>query len=200
VQTVLRVVRVSDYIDTSVPVTVYKATAPLTPWKMPAGMNVNKFDITGSRTYNLVLDEATGFYHLDSIDGPLVVVFLGKNSEDHMSYLAPYETILDNSGVKAYFQNDDGTYNRCESYSECLIEYIGTKKELADKTVTYVGGCIDHESGMYPLTQDLMYIIQQHGNYSGWWDNSDERYLFESVVVNKENAWLFMCGYLTEQE
>jgi hypothetical protein len=44
-----------------------------------------------------------------------------------------------------------------------------------------------------------MYIIQQHGNYSGWWDSSDERYIFEGINVNKENAWLFMCGYLTEK-
>ena len=62
-----------------------------------------------------------------------------------------------------------------------------------------MGGCIDHETGMYTLTQDLMYIIQQHGNYSGWWDNSDERYIFEGIAVNKENAWLFMCAYLTEK-
>ena len=24
----------------------------------------------------------------------------------------------------------------------------------------------------------------------------DERYIFNGITVNKENAWLFMCGYL----
>lgn len=201
VQTVLCVTRISDYIDTSVPATIYKATAKLTSWKLPAGMDVNKFDITDSRTYNLVLDEATGFYHLDSVDGPLVVVFLGREANGYMDYLTSYESVLENAGVSAYFKNEDGTYSKREIYTDCLIEYIGTKKQNPDNSVAgYIGGCIDHESGMYPLTQDLMYIIQQHGNYSGWWDNSDERYLFEGIVVNEENAWLFMCGYLTEKE
>jgi hypothetical protein len=200
VQAVVRVIRVSDYIDTSVPVVAYKTTAPLTPWKMPAGATVNKFDITSSESYKLVLDETTGFYHLNSVDGPLVVVFLGDKAKDHMTYLAPYETVLENAGVKAYFKNAEGTYDRCESYEDCLIDYIGVKKMNPDNSVAgYAGGCIDHDTGLYPLTQDLMYIIQQHGNYSGWWDSSDERYIFEGINVNKENAWLFMCGYLTEK-
>ena len=193
VKTVIHSLRVSDYIDTSIPVTIYKTTAALNPWTMPAGQKVSYFDITAAVPYRLVLDEATGFYHLNSVTGPLVVVFLGEKAAQHMQYLAPYDTILKNAGVSAYFQNEDGTYNRREDYNKCLMDYIGTWSENSGE---YTGGCIDRNSGLYPLTEDLKYIIQQHGRYSGWWDIGDERYIFDNKVVNEENAWLFMCGYL----
>ena len=193
VQTVLCAVRVSDYIDTSIPTETYKTTAALTPWTLPAGKKVSNFDITAAVPYKLVLDEATGFYPRNSVTGPLVVVFLGEKATQYMQYLAPYDTILKNSGVSAYFQNEDGTYDRREDYSKCLMDYIGAWSENDGK---YTGGCIDRNSGLYPLTEDLMYIIQQHGKYSGWWDSTDERYIFGDVAVNEENAWLFMCGYL----
>lgn len=193
VQTILYAVRVSDYIDTSVPTRVYKTTAALTPWTAPAAVSINKFNITSAATYTLVLDPATGFYHLNSVDGPLVVVFLGKNAEGYMDHLAPYDIILKNSGVSAYFTNEDGSYSHREDYANCLVDYIGAWDET---TKTYTGGCIDRNSGLYPLTEDLKYIIQQHGSYSGWWDISDERYLFEGMIINETNAWLFMCGYL----
>ncbi len=194
VQTILYALRVSDYIDTSIPVEIYKTTAALNPWKLPAGKQVKKFDITATVPYKLVLDEATGFYHLNSVTGPLVVVFLGQNAAQYMDYLVPYDTILKNASVCAYFQNDDGTYSKREEYAPCLLDYIGVWDENAMKYTSE--GCIDRESGLYPLTEDLKYIIQQHGNYSGWWDVDDERYIFDGITVNKENAWLFMCGYL----
>ena len=181
VQVVLHAVRVSDYIDTSVPNVIYEKTHAVTPWTQPVGKQIKKFDITAIVPYNLVLNEKTGFYHLNSVAGPLVVVFLGSKADMYIPQLASFQTILENAGVKAYFQNPDGTYDRCEVYSDCLAEYIA---------------CTDQNTGVYPLTEDLMYIIQQHGGYSGWWDITGERYIFGDTKVNEKNAWLFMCGYL----
>jgi hypothetical protein len=201
VKTVLQVVRASEYVDTTIPKQIYQATHTLTPWKKPADVTVKQFNIRATQPYNLVLDETTGFYHLNDVNGPLVVVFLGEVAREYMDYMAPYETVLQNSGVTVYFGNEDGTYDRCEVYSNCLQEYIGAfdanlKDPVTGAMGTYVGGCMDRESGMYPLTEDLMYIIKNHGNYAGWWDSSDPRYIFEGITVNPENAWLFMCGYL----
>ena len=194
VQTVLHINRISDYIDTSIPRVIYKPTHTFTSWTLPAGAVVNQFNIAAAVPYNLVLDEETGFYHLDSVDGPVVVVFLGKNAEEkYMNYVDSYDTILLNTRVAAYFANENGEgYSKCEDYSNALLEYIGVFDEV---TNSYTGGCIDRANGMYPLTADLMYIIQQHGNYSGWWDKNDNRYIFGDITVNPENAWLFMCGY-----
>jgi hypothetical protein len=192
--------RVSDYIDTSIPTETYQTTAALTPWTMPAGKQIKKFDVSAVVPYKLVKDPSTGFYHLNSITGPLVVVFLGKNAKQHMSYLAPYAEILENSGVSAYFQDQNGTYIKREIYNDCLMDYIGAydpNHKNPDGTIGgYAGGCMDQKTGLYPLTDDLMHIIKEHGRTSGWWDADDERYLFNDVIVNEENAWLFMCGYL----
>ena len=70
---------------------------------------------------------------------------------------------------------------------ECLREYIEH---------------IDEATGLYPLTEDLKYILQQRGDYAGWWNPGSGIYLFvdENRVpldgVNHEIAWLFMCCYV----
>ena len=59
----------------------------------------------------------------------------------------------------------------------------------------------DEDNGVYPLTEDLKYIIQQRGDYVNWWNPESAGYMFkdESGVnltnINNEIAWLFMCCY-----
>ena len=60
----------------------------------------------------------------------------------------------------------------------------------------------DEAEGTYPLTEDLKYIVQQRGDYSGWFDADASLYLFKDQNgvpipgMNTENLWLFMCCYL----
>ena len=76
-----------------------------------------------------------------------------------------------------------------ESYTECLLEYLEY---------------MDEDTGVYPLTEDLKYIIQNNGDHSGWWDEESSSYLFKDDAGNKvpginpEISWLFMCCYVTE--
>ncbi len=198
----LQVERVSAYVDTSIPVQVYQTTGQLTPWTLPENAVISGFDLTApTDTYALVLDEATGFYHLGSVDGPLVLVCLGENANDRLSYAASYDTILQTVGVNKYFTDEDGNYTHREDYSQCLLDYIGNR-DFA--TGQYTGGCVDRASGLYPLTADLMYIIQQNGDYAGWWDISHDGYLFKDIngandpSINPEIAWLFMCVFMQE--
>jgi len=57
----------------------------------------------------------------------------------------------------------------------------------------------DEDDGVYPLTEDLKYIIQQSGDHSGWWDFDGPGYIFldeggnKVADINPEIAWLFMC-------
>ena len=199
-ETMLKVERVSAYVDTSVPVITYMTTGTLAPWTLPEGATTSSFDLTKpTDAYNLVLDETTGFYHLDSVDGPLVLVCLGSASNKLLRYAASYDTILQTVGVNKYFKDADGNYTHKEDYSQCLIDYIG----LCDSvTGEYTGGCVDRASGLYPLTADLMYIIQQNGDHQGWWNTSGMNYLFKDAngnndfSINVEIAWLFMCVYV----
>lgn len=162
---------------------VYEAKTELKPYTLPQGAAFGEFDLT--KEYNLVYNEADGFYHMDSADGPLVLVRLGKDSK----YLASFKTILENSGVVKYFFDEDGNFLKKESYSECLLKYIEN---------------MDADNGVYPLTEDLKYIIQQRGDHSGWFDPMNSLYLFKDVNgveipdINPETSWLFMCCYITD--
>ena len=162
------------------PWTTYEPTHTPTAYTFP-GTPVKEFDLTAP-SYTLVAD-AKGFYHLDSENGPLVLVRLGKNAE--VQYLDPYETILEHTGVNRYFYDDSGEFLRKENYADCLMTYIG---------------CVDKDTGLYPLTEDLMYIIQNSGEHNGWWD-PEKNYIFLNTAgeqipgINADIAWLFMCCY-----
>lgn len=163
---------------------IYQATVELKPYTLPSGAKLQNFDITAaSDDYNLVLNKADGFYHLDSEDGPLVLVRLAGE----MDYLDTYKTILEHTGVVKYFFDENGDFLRKEQYTDCLLAYIPNA---------------DEAEGVYPLTEDLKYIIQQSGDHSGWWDIEGSNYIFKdeggNIVpgINADIAWLFMCCYL----
>lgn len=163
---------------------VYQTTAQLSPYTLPAGAKLQNFDITAaSDAYNLVLNETDGFYHLDSADGPLVLVRLAGE----MDYLDTYKTILEHTGVVKYFFDENGEFLRKEQYTDCLLQYIPNA---------------DEDDGVYPLTEDLKYIIQNSGDHSGWWDIEGSNYIFKdeggNIVpgVNADISWLFMCCYV----
>ena len=166
------------------PYIIYEPTVELAAYTLPAGANLGEFDLTAaSDAYNLVFNEADGFYHLDSADGPLVLVRLGKNS----AYLDCYKTIVEHTGIKSYFFDDNGEFLKKEDYTECVMKYLEY---------------MDEENGVYPLTEDLKYIIQNHGTHSEWWDTDGSNYLFVDQNgtpvpgINSEIAWLFMCCYI----
>ena len=164
---------------------IYAATTPPTAWKLPAGAKLGEFDLTADG-YNLVLNETDGFYHLDSADGPLVLVRLGEKATG-LKYLDSYQTIVDKTGVNKYFFDEDGTFIKKEAYGECLLQYIE---------------CMDSETGLYPLTADLQYIIQMSGDHNGWFKTDGAFYLFKDSNgsplpgINSEISWLFMCCYI----
>lgn len=184
---VLTIERIGDAIKTVAdePWHTYMKTVELSPYTLPAGAVLGEFDLTAETgTYNLVLNEADGFYHLDSADGPLVLVRLAGELE----YMATFKTVLERTGVVRYFYDENNQFVRKESYSECLWDdYIPN----ADET-----------TGVYPLTEDLKYIIRNAGEHSGWWEFDGPGYIFideggnKVTNINPEIAWLFMCCYL----
>lgn len=166
------------------PWVIYKTTSDLIEYTLPEGKEIKEFDLTASTdTYNPVYNEEDGFYHLGSADGPLMLVRLAEDCD----YIACFKTILDRSGVSRYFFDEKGELVKKESYSECLLEYIK---------------CVDEKEGVYPLTEDLKFIIQQRGEYVGWWNIESSGYLFKDIngnndpTINKDIAWLLMCCYI----
>ena len=164
--------------------TYYETTATLSAYTLPEGAQIKEFDLTASTdTYNLVYNEEDGYYHLDSTTGPLVLVRLAEDCD----YIDCFQTMLDRSDVVKYFFDDDGEFIKKEKYTDCLLEYIE---------------CVDENEGVYPLTEDLKYIIQQRGDYAGWWDIEGSSYLFKDIdgnndaSINVDIAWLLMCCYI----
>ena len=184
---ILNIQRIGDpeHTISDEPWMIYKTTATLAEYKLPAGAVLGEFDLTAKTdVYQLVYNETDGFYHLNTADGPLVLVRLGEKSQ----YLESFQKILESSGVVKYFFDENEKFIKKESYSESLLEYIEY---------------MDEDEGVYPLTEDLKYIIQQRGEYSGWFDPSASMYLFKDVNgdkvpgINAEIAWLFMCCYIS---
>ena len=182
---VLGIERIGDAIKTleDEPWTIYQKTVELRDYKLPSNLKIKEFDLTASTdTYKLVLNDKDGYYHLNDASGPIVLVRLAKDNK----YIACFKTILDRSGVNRYFFDENKNFIKKENYSECLLEYI----EYADD-----------DNGVYPLTEDLKYIIQQRGEYVGWWDIENNGYMFKDdsgnnlTDINAEIAWLFMCCY-----
>lgn len=162
--------------------TEYKNVFTPVPFVMGEDASIKEFDLTASSdTYNLVLNEADGCYHLDSEDGPLVLIRLAEKS----AYMESYKKMLETTGINCYFFDADGKFLKKEDYSGNILAYLE---------------CVDEASGLYPLTEDLKYILQNNGEYQGWW-NEDGYYIFVDADdnkvpgINKDIAWLFMCCY-----
>ncbi len=172
-----------DWTPEDEPYVIYQKTVELAPYTLPAGASLKEFDPTADTdAYSLVLG-SDGFYHLDSEDGPLVLMLLGKANK----YTDCFQTFLTKSGVRKYFYDENGEFDHRESYDECLREYF---------TV------MDEANGVYPLTEDLRYIVWNRGDYAGWWDMDGNTHVFydENGMpvpdINPEIAWLFMCVYI----
>lgn len=191
---IVSIVRVGDCVLTPVemPWDIYEGTDTPSKYTLPAGLTIQEFDLTAaSDAYTLVYNEADGFYHLGSADGAVVLVRMNAV----LSYGACFGDMLAGMNVGVYFYEEDGTFIRKELYNDCLLQYLGTLNKGMG-THSYTGGMLDDTYGVYPLTNDLMYIIQTYGAYTGWWTTGSSNYLFSQLVdVNPEIAWLFMCCY-----
>ncbi len=184
---ILSVIREGDAKE-DVPYTPYTAkTAPVAQ-SLPAGLNFTYLDITKpTGTYNLVYNTTDGYYHLGSASGPVMYVQLTYKAD---GTAAPYLTLYDmvggvgNTGTALRCEYTDGEGNEIrEDYTDCMLSY---------------GACADVTYGVYPVTEDLIYMIQMGGQHLGWWDadNANSQMLFTGGE-NLEIAWMFAFCYLS---
>ena len=164
------------------PWTEYQTTHTPAPFTLTlgAGEKLVYADIKGKTADNkVVYNEADGFYHFGKADGPVVYVHLGKG--------APYvalQNVIEGDGtaggapIREYFFDDDGKFIKKEDYTNILSNYFTN---------------MDPDLGVYPLNDDLIYIIQNGCN--GWWTEDDPDYIFEGC--NPEIGWMFALCYVT---
>ena len=162
------------------PWTPYVTSHQPAPFTLELGdKELTYVDITGKTEDNqVVFNEADGFYHFGTADGPVVYMHLGKK--------APYvalQTVIMSDGpmggapIRRYFYDEAGNFLKKEDYTNILTEYFSN---------------MDPQLGIYPLTADLVYIIQN--GCSGWWTASSPDYIFEGC--NPEIGWMYALCYI----
>ena len=159
--------------------TPYVGKDVLSYYSLESGQTLEQVNISAATgTYNLVYNKNDGRYHLDSEQGPLVVVKLKD---------APYISIFDMIGAGDFGGTTFGNYIyennkfvRKESYNNVLSQYISY---------------MDSTNYVYPLTEDLKYILQGAGNHFGWWSSTNENNIIyqNNKTLNPEYAWMFCC-------
>lgn len=116
-----------------------------------------------------------GYYHLGTADGPLVYLRLTSDSP----YIEDFVKMCETDRIRAYFYNEDGSFNRKESYNAMIAEYA-----------EFVNA-----DGVIPLNEQLAYMVQNAGRHMGWWDYNVGSDIFGDLVIPAEQAWLFACAY-----
>lgn len=182
VECVLNVIRTGDPAITiaDMPWTEYKTTHTPSPYTLDLnGKSLKYVDIKGKTEDNQVIfNETDGFYHFGSADGPVVLMHLDKK--------APYvslQTVIEGDGlgggapIREYFFDADGNFLKKEDYTEILRTYFAN---------------MDENHGVYPLTNDLIYIIKNGCN--GWWDSTSPDFIFTDC--NPEIGWMFALCYV----
>ena len=146
----------------------YKGTFIPSAYKHTLPAGTQKWvDVTGSFTY---VKGSDGYYHKDSATGPVIYVTLGGANVKYISM----KDLLDNGPLR--------NYDKLEDYTTLMLQYVS---------------CMDEDYGIFPLTEDLIYMYQNGGAAKGWYDKSTTTgfYLFGDKTVNKDIAWMFECCY-----
>ncbi len=156
--------------------------APGTVYRPAESGTLTYVDIKAATSDYKLVKGSDGFYHLGAANGPLMYVNLGPGGR----YVTFYQMMgFEQAGgtfMRKYFYDENGKFIKKEEYTECLKAYTGAVD---------VNGY-----GIYPLTDDLVYILQNGGENKEWWDETSPNYLFTSLgSVNTEIAWMFNCCY-----
>lgn len=171
------------------PWTTVESTHDITKFTLPAGATLTDIDVTDP-TVSVTLGD-DGYYY--TADGKQVYIRLGSVCE--AGYLdvplALIAGLIDanfGQNIGGYVYDENGEFVGKYSYNSMIEAYYG----CTDEEGNYTGNC-DPKTGVYPLTEELAEAIICHGTSAGWWKPNTANYLFSSVNVVTENAWLFLC-------
>ena len=174
----------------------YVPAVPPTPVTgLPTGKTPTKVDLHNpTSAYPLVYNDADKFYHLGSSTGPVVYVQLAADKNGNVPPYVDINAMVGgvNENMATAFRwadyDDTGNYIK-EDYTAVMIEMCGYAEA--------------NEYGVYPLTKDVVYMIQKCGTYLGWWESANTKgnLLFKledgalDPSINLEIGWMFACCY-----
>ena len=133
---------------------------------------------TGSKHYLDLADEQVlvkgtdGFYHLGSPDGPVVYMDLTG-----VRFGISISAVVSNSSMVSYEFDANNKPIKRINYTQCMLSYVEN---------------VDSKYGVYALTDDLVTILQNHGNHAGWYEQGSYGYLFGEETVLEGQGWMFL--------
>ncbi len=167
----------------------YQAKENITKYTLPNGTKLKNFDLTSATSaYQLVYNGQDGYYHLNAEDGPLVFVQLAE----------PVYGISLMSMVGEIVYGEDGTLLQTGTapfrymYSNGPDDFF--KEDYTDVMREYVTAR-DKATGVYPLTEDLRYMLPLGIEQNGWCRSDTANYLFGTETINADIAWMFILMY-----
>ena len=146
-------------------------------FELPEG-DVTNVDITEAHTAVLGDD---GFYHLDTVDGPILYVNLNSDGFT-LATLLDAGAPITMRGEK--FQDENGDLF-CYDYMNMIAfgDYYSYSKEC----------------DYYPLTADLMAFFQDYGAAQGWYNANFSNFeAIKSGEFNEESAWMVALVYIAD--
>ena len=170
---ILTVFRVPDCVQDPFPVTPELPDESYAP-HLPEYAEIRYLDFKGMLM--LVLGE-DGYYHLDTADGPIVLVDLMSNR-----YGVSIMEMIDSGEMAWYRYDEDGYPIYRRDYTQAIVAYMSI---------------MEPTKGLYPLTDDLYTILKEYGDNVGWWNPESENYLFgEDDLLIVDAAWMFLTCYI----
>ena len=174
----ITVVRVGD-APAELPRVTYEPTSEITPFTFSGTANPKYVSLTG--TVNI--QKKDDGYYLGS-----------KKLYINLSNAAPYLTIGQMLGVLYDETQGQWVTSSMGTGMKGLVydgDVVIAMEDFTDCMSNYVRAS-DPATGLYPLNDDIIYMIQSCGTYMGWWNSESPNYLFESVTGMKaENGWMF---------
>lgn len=146
----------------------------------PSG-TMKYIDIKASTdTYDIFYDETDKVYKV-MVNGVAKTLYmnLGTVTTQYISLklVVNGDDIAGGSSLRKYIKDSNGNIIAKEDYTDLIRQYIDAA---------------DANRGLYPVTKDLAYIVQNAK--PGWWDVTSPDYLLTDC--NPELGWLFACCYM----
>lgn len=168
--------RVGDSIPTAADYSWEAAKADskyLVKYDAPEGSALKNIDINDG-TVKIVQD-AEGYYHYGTADGPYVMIRIDSASE----YLSSFVDICSTSPMGVHYYDANGKFLRKVQYNDMVAEYAA----------------VCDANGVCRLNDQLIEMVKEVGTYMGWWNPDSPNFRFTEYPYHKDVVWLFACCY-----
>ena len=180
---IVEISRTGDAVldETDIEPEIYEAKTAPKAFTLSAPSGTLKYvDLTAEQA-TAVYSEADGYYHLNSAEGAVLYMNLGENAPYISMYKMLGFTGIGGTSLNKSFYDENGEFVKKEDYTACMSSYVE---------------CIDEKTGLYPLTEDLIYMVQNGGEFKGWWDAENPSYMFAELEgFNPAIGWMFAVCY-----